>query len=255
MIAAPLTVVVTLLVARNVWLTFGCYHLLVCLVLPWLDTVLVRRRSTIDHLRFVGLVDGWGNGAGAGDRSENPASIISGGRAGVQSRGPKGNRASINSGIRIGLGLGLLLGSGTILIFAIWGDVFLAGNKIKEVLASWNVTPVQYPLMMAFMILGNGAAEELFWRGYIHRRLELVPQRGLAIGLTALAYTSYHVVTLGSFLAEIWLIVFCTVSVFVAGLFWGWLRERYGNVWPALLGHVGATAGYMVVFWQEIAMG
>ena len=239
MIAAPLSVVVTLLMARNVWLTFGCYHLLVCLVLPWLDTVLLRRGSAGDHLWRVGLVGGRGDGMGAG----------------VRTGGHAVDRAGIWSGIRAGLGLGLLLGGGTILVLAVWGDVFLAGNRIREVLAGWNVTPAQYPLMMTCMLLGNGAAEELFWRGFIHRRLESTSRRGGAIGLTALAYTSYHGVTLGSFLAEIWLSVLCTAAVFAAGLFWGWLRERYGNVWPALLGHMGATAGYMVVFWREIATG
>lgn len=222
MIAAPLSVVLTLLVARNVWLTFGCYHLLICLVLPWLDTVLVRRGSVVDHLRQVGLVGGRGNETGAG--------------------------------VRTGISLGLLLGCGTILIFAVWGDVFLADNRIREVLTGWSVTPPQYPLMTAFMTLGNGAAEELFWRGYIHRRLEAVPRRRLTIGITALAYTTYHLVTLGAFLTQMWLIVLCTAAVFAAGLLWGWLRERYGNVWPALLGHVGATAAYMLIFWRKIAM-
>ena len=36
-----------------------------------------------------------------------------------------------------------------------------------------------------------------------------------------------------------------------AGCFGGWLRERYGNVWPAMLCHGGATLGYMFIYWDR----
>ena len=45
------------------------------------------------------------------------------------------------------------------------------------------------------------------------------------------------------------------VTIFAAGCFWGWLREKYGTVWPALLGHAGATAGYMIVYWTRFTGG
>ena len=37
------------------------------------------------------------------------------------------------------------------------------------------------------------------------------------------------------------------VAIFVAGLGWGWLREKTGSVWPALLSHAGAAGAYMAV--------
>jgi membrane protease YdiL (CAAX protease family) len=36
-------------------------------------------------------------------------------------------------------------------------------------------------------------------------------------------------------------------AIFAAGFGWGWLREKTGSVWPALLSHAGATVGYMIV--------
>jgi len=235
----PLTVVVTLLGLRNVWMTFCFYHVVICLLLPLLDTLLLRGCSLGDHLQRLGL-------SGA---KRQPTS----------SRMTRAQRKPFSSqpvaSVATGFALGLVMGMGTIVVFKVWGEVFLAGNRIREVLAGWGVAPAEYHLMIAFMIAGNGVAEELFWRGYIHNRLEKVPRRGLAIGITALAYTSYHVVTLGAFLAATWLIGLCSLVVLAAGLIWGWLRERYGNVWPALLGHAGATVGYMVVFWNEVGVG
>ena len=220
LVLAPFTVVVTLLGLHHVWLTFVGYHLVICLVLPLLDSLLSKRIRLWEHLRVVGL------------------------------RGPR-----CRAGILAGTSLGLVLGAGTVALFDWWGGSFLAGNQVNDVLASWRVEPDQIILLIVVMVVGNGMAEELFWRGYIHHRLESVRPRRRALGVTALFYASYHIVTIGWFIANCWVIVLFTCVVVAAGLLWGWLREYYGNVWPALLGHVGATAGYMTVYWRWIVNG
>ena len=102
--------------------------------------------------------------------------------------------------------------------------------------------------MLVFMVLGNGACEELFWRGWVHRRMESWPRRGAALALAASAYTSYHLVTVASFTASGAVVLLFVAAIFGVGLFFGWLRERYQTVWPSLLAHTGATAGYMAVY-------
>ncbi len=214
LLGAPLVVVVTLEIFHDLWIVFVGYHILVCLILPLLDSLIIRRTSLRDHLAYVGLT------------------------------GPR-----CRAGFVVGMGLGAALGMGTVGFFALWGNELLAGNEVEDVLAGWGMSPDQVLAMTVFMVLGNGMAEELYWRGFLHRRLEPARHRGLAIGVTALCYTSYHIFTLGSFLADGWLVALLTAAVLAGGLFFGWLRERFGNVWPALLGHAGATAGYMVVYW------
>jgi membrane protease YdiL (CAAX protease family) len=103
------------------------------------------------------------------------------------------------------------------------------------------------------MVLFNGIAEELFWRGYIHRRLEGFQARRVAIGTAALFYASYHALTIALLFRSFVVGPLFLVVVFAAGCFWGWLRERYGNVWPAMLSHAGATAGYMIVYVTKVA--
>jgi hypothetical protein len=85
--------------------------------------------------------------------------------------------------------------------------------------------------------------------------MECVRPRWQAIGLTALFYASYHILTIGWFVSDGRIIALFMFAVVAAGLLWGWLREHCGTVWPALLGHVGATAGYMVVYWRWIVNG
>jgi membrane protease YdiL (CAAX protease family) len=210
----------TLLVLHSVWWTFALYHLGVCVLLPFLHTVLWSRQRFGSHLETVGL-------AAPRDR--------------------------LRRGLAWGIGLGLFLGVGTVGAFSLWHEPFLAGRDIPAILESWGVDPARAPLMLAFMVLGNGACEELYWRGWLHRRLAAWPRRGAALAITAAAYTSYHGVTVAAFTASPAVVALFMASIFGAGLFFGWLRERFGTVWPPLLAHTGATAGYMAVYLLWVA--
>ncbi len=209
---APLVVVATLLLGRSVWLTFLIYHLGICLVAPAIHS---RRegRGLRAHARMVGLR-------------------------------------------RVGLGLGAGLGVGAAALvvgaFILFGDAWLAGADVRGALAAWGVTPRSLPLLFAVMLLGNGAAEELFWRGWVQAQLGRTRPPRHAIALGAAAYASYHAFTIGLLLRDRAVTALLTAAVFAAGCAWGWLRQRTGSVWPALLSHAGATAGYMAVLWWRV---
>jgi len=217
MILAPTTVAVCLLALHDVWATFLCYHVLICLGIPLADSLVHRKRTFTGHLAYLGLA------------------------------GPHWRR-----GVAAGLLLGLGSGGAVVGGFALWGEELLAGNRILEILADWGAGRERLFAMSVFLILGNGLAEELFWRGYLHRLLETVRRRWLAIGLPAACFASYHVATISRFVDSAATAGLFLGTVLGAGILWGWLRERTGSVWPALLGHNGATAGYVVVFWNWV---
>jgi membrane protease YdiL (CAAX protease family) len=209
---APLAVVLPLVLRHDLFAVFGLYHLGFCLVLPLLVNLGGRRLSWRDHLEYLGLT------------------------------GP-----GIRRNLAIGLGLAVVLGGGTLLVFELLGDRLLAGQNIAGTLADWGVGPARLSAMFWFMILVNGPAEELYWRGFVHRELDVAARPFPRIAIIAAGYASYHAVTVyllagsvavaGLFLAAIWL----------AGLGWSWLRLRTGSVWSPLLGHAGAVLGYMLV--------
>lgn len=252
MILAPATVVVTLLVLHNVWATFACYHLGICVLVPLLWARLRERRSLADHLSDLGL-------------------------AGTPSR----------QAMVVGVLAGVIPGAATVAGLMLWDDVFLGGARVQDALAGWGVPPGGLRPVLIFMLVGNGLCEELLWRGYIqgrfgrpaslappgrlgpsarlgrrqqHQPFTGRPQRGetrtrlgpLTIFLIALCYASYHAVTVALLVRVVWVTVLFTLVVLATGCFWGWLRERYGTVWPAVLSHGGATAGYMIVCWVQV---
>lgn len=222
MLAAPLVVVGTLFVARSVWLTFLLYHFGICLAAPLLAS------------RF-----GRSGRAGRGDRH---------GRAWL--RGHLGNLGLRPRGRGLGLALGAFLALAIVAAFAAWGRAFLGAGAPAAVLAGWGAEPASLPALFAFMLLGNGVAEELFWRGWLHERLRARRPRAAVIAATAACYASYHVFTVAALLRDPGVVALFSTAVLLAGAFWGWLRERTDSVWPALLSHAGATAGYMFVLWR-----
>ena len=157
-------------------------------------------------------------------------------------------------GVRAGLVLGAVLAAGQVAALLCGADVFFADERVVESLNAWGAGPAQAGPLLLVMLVLNGPAEELYWRGWVHGRLGAMARRP-AVALAALAYASYHGVTIGALFGSLPLAALFTTLVWGAGCLWGWLRERYGNVWPALLSHGGATLGYMFVYWDRFVKG
>jgi len=175
-----------------------------------------------------------------------PMVVARGGYAGAV--GLTGGRT--RDGVRMGLILGAAMAAAQVAAL-LWGaDLFFADERVIESLDAWGAGPSQAGPLLLIMLVLNGPAEELYWRGFVHGRLGGMARRP-AVALAALAYASYHGVTIGALFGSLPLAILLTTVVWVAGYAWGWLRERYGNVWPALLSHGGATLGYMFVYWDR----
>ncbi len=218
MLAAPLAVIVGLVVFRSIFFVFVAYHLIIALVLPLLDSLLLHRFTVKEHFRSIGLL-------------------------------PK--RAL--PGIVAGVICAVVMGGGTVVGFLLWGDSLLEHNKIVDGISDWGVSSNAILYMMGFMVLYNGVGEELFWRGFVQRRLQGKFNPRVAILIAALLYTGYHPLTVYTFFGSVPIAVFITSMVFFSGLVWGWLRYRFDSAWPAALGHVGATAGYMAIYWMRFS--
>ncbi len=214
LVGAPLAVVAGLTLGRSVWAVFAVYHLGICLMLPWVRERLGAGSSWDDHRRHLGLSQY--------------------------------------------LGRGILLGPGTAALvlaafFALGQDV-LDREIIDGALAAWGVPIAHQKMVALFMLVVNAPAEELFWRGYLHHRLADWPSRTGAMAATSLGYASYHAVTVHLLVGHVAWAVAVFLGVAAAGFGWGWLREKTGSVWPALLSHLGATWAYVFI-WFTLGLG
>jgi uncharacterized protein len=94
-------------------------------------------------------------------------------------------------------------------------------------------------LIFAVVFLG----EEIGWRGFLLLRLcELMPGRSAAV-LTGACHAIYHVplltlTTTYQYAGSRWIVVpTVMITITLAGVWYGWLRLRFGTIWPVSLSH------------------
>ncbi|MCU0370090.1 MAG: CPBP family intramembrane metalloprotease [Bacteroidales bacterium] len=86
------------------------------------------------------------------------------------------------------------------------------------------------------MLLFIGPGEELFWRGYLQRKLSLKTGKWTGLVIALVLYTGVHIFT-GNFML--------IMAALICGLFWGWMYLRYRSMLINIISH---TVWDIVVF-------
>jgi len=101
-----------------------------------------------------------------------------------------------------------------------------AGSQVADVYSTRSSGQLWVIGLMLFLWIGP--LEEVFWRGFVQRRLaERFGDWGgylLACGV----YTLVHIFSLNLMLIA---------AAGVCGVFWGWMFKRFKSVWPGLISH------------------
>ncbi|MGD0674318.1 MAG: CPBP family intramembrane glutamic endopeptidase [Polyangiaceae bacterium] len=115
-----------------------------------------------------------------------------------------------------------------------WAGV--RGGGVMDAIASGlhALVPARLALAVATLGLAPGVGEELLFRGLIQTQLARRWGRWPAIGTASLAFGLIHVDPVQGSLA------------FVAGLFLGWVADRFGGVRPTILAHAVNNALFVV---------
>jgi membrane protease YdiL (CAAX protease family) len=209
---ASLSVIVPIAIYRNLIAVFVLYYIGMCLVVPFVDLVLIKRLSLSEVRGYLGL-----------------------------------SNVNIKSSILVGLLHGLILLSFTIGGFFVLKDTFLASD-INASLEQWGASQDNKWVIFIIMVLFNGMVEEIFWRGYTFGKIGNQLNKWLAIFLVTLFYTSYHLATVLAFFKISYIGLQIIVFIFIAGFIWGWMRYRYKNIWASTIGHTLITIGYMTIY-------
>lgn len=148
-------------------------------------------------------------------------------------------KKDLSKGLWSKIGIGLLSAFLLYLLFFAgnylsrkWFD--FAGSDIAGVYGFKGDAPgIRIALLMLAVI---GPGEELFWRGYLQRKLSLKTGKWAGLIIALLLYTGVHILT-----GNIMLIL----AAFICGLFWGWLYLKYNSMVINVISH---TIWDIVVF-------
>lgn len=126
-------------------------------------------------------------------------------------------------GILAALALFLVFYFGNILIRLVFEK---AGEGIQNVYSfKQDADPFRIGLLMLLVI---GPGEELFWRGYLQRRLGAGYGKWAGFAMATTLYTVVHIATGNMVLV---------LAALVCGLFWGWLYLRYRSMLINVVSH------------------
>ncbi|EFK11931.1 CAAX amino terminal protease family protein [delta proteobacterium NaphS2] len=101
-----------------------------------------------------------------------------------------------------------------------------AENQVHAIYAKGDDTPGWVIGLVLFFV--TSPAEEIFWRGFLQRRLS---RRLGGFGgwiMAAVLYAAVHILSLNFMLVG---------AAGVAGLFWGFLYWRLKSLWPVVISH------------------
>ncbi|TAN62021.1 CPBP family intramembrane metalloprotease [bacterium] len=158
---------------------------------------------------------------------------------------------SITIGMISGFVLGIAGGSG-LEILGLTGLLFTSADKLQFSFSSLTIAfPLQqevgYRLLsmsnalvgtcvfFVFCIIAVGLGEEIFWRGFIQKRISGFFPANIAIWITAIIFSVIHfyiftIIPLKTGIAFLMLIA-------LAGGVWGYLFKHFGNIWSAAISH------------------
>lgn len=212
MTAAALSLILPLTIFKSVLLVFLLYHIGCCLLLPSIHKIGFEKLGFKAFLQFLGF-----------------------------------DQCNLKISFLIGIGHGLF-----ILVFTVAGYFMFQEApflmNIGRSLSQWGATSSNKWAIVVFMIVFNGVVEEVFWRGYALKRLLGVLRPWTAILVATIFYTSYHLATILTFFRFTLISLEIILSIFAAGLLWGWMRWRFNSLWAPVIGHGLATLGYMLVY-------
>lgn len=146
------------------------------------------------------------------------------------------------------------IGSGVISFIFIFGgmiwlhEYLLDVEALRVLLVDWGfIGPGEIGLVLVLLLL-NPVLEEVYWRGYLYEKIRKTGKAAKAIIVTASFYTLYHVLTVMQ-LFEVAYTLVAVIPVLIAGLFWGYVRERTESITAAIISHGLADLGIVCVYW------
>ena len=215
MLLPAVAVFTGLILLNSIFATYILFYGVVCIAVPLLDRIVIHRQTLREFLRHIGFVN---------------------------------IRKSLLPGLFIG---GVFLAA-IYLFFMIFSRQLIDTSTMTSALNRWNLDSGNLFVFLFMMIVGNSILEEIYWRGYVFSRLKKLTSPRNTVILTALFYTSYHLITTATLFSAAQGLLLCS-AIFLVGVFWAYLRIRYESIIPAVASHLLADLSLMLIYLKYLA--
>lgn len=216
MLLPSVAVFTGLILLNSIFATYILFYCMVCVIVPLLDRVVFHRQTMSEFFRFIGFVN---------------------------------IRKSLVPGLITG---GVFLAA-IYLFFMIFSRQLIDTSTMTTALDRWNLGSGNLFVFLFMMIVGNSILEEIYWRGYMFARLKKLTSSRNTVILTALFYTSYHLITTVT-LFSVMQGLLLSSAIFLVGIFWAYLRIRYESIIPAVISHLLADLGLMLIYLKYLTV-
>lgn len=205
-----------LILLNSILATYILFYGVVCVAVPLLDRAVFHRHTMSEFFRYIGFVN---------------------------------TRKSMLPGLLVGAAFLVAI----CLFFMIFSRQLIETSSMTDALNKWDLDSSNLFVFLFMMIVGNSILEEIYWRGYVFSRLRKLTGPRNTIILTALFYTSYHLITTIT-LFSVAHGLLLSASIFLVGVFWGCLRIKYDSIIPAVISHLLADLGLMLIYLKYLAI-
>lgn len=151
----------------------------------------------------------------------------------------------------VGVFLGVLL-AGTILglygVASHWIDLTDVRDRVASKVGDLSLTT--FLAGAGFIVLINTLLEEYVWRWFVFRKCAAWQPGILAIVLSALLFTSHHVIELATYFNDGRVVLLGSLAVLAAGMIWSRCYQVYRSIWIGYISHALASAAIVTVAWH-----
>jgi len=143
--------------------------------------------------------------------------------------------------------------SGLIAFISIFGGLallqsyFINVDGLLELLNEWGFSGNIVFWLILILVVINPILEELYWRGFMHEKLATRLSISMLIVLTAGFYSLYHLLSIIPMFEWPWNII-SVIPVFVAGVFWSYMRQKFNTIVGGIVSHILADLGIVFVY-------
>ena len=142
--------------------------------------------------------------------------------------------------VLISLLLGIVLYIIIILSYIIFSE-FIELNEISNTLTTdLNINGGNFIYIAIYISLINSFLEEFFFRGFSFFSLSKLISKKFAYIFSSLAFSLYHVSMIAGWF-NIYIFVLIIIGLFIGGLIFNYLNEKYENIYNSWLVHMFAN--------------